>query len=50
MIVFAGGVLWLAKDLGAAPALAVGLYPFLFVDAIKSGSFGDRAAGGVAHD
>jgi biotin transport system substrate-specific component len=34
-VVFAGGVLWLAKDLGAAPALAAGLYPFLFVDAIK---------------
>jgi biotin transport system substrate-specific component len=34
-VVFAGGVLWLAKDLGVASALAVGLYPFLFVDAVK---------------
>jgi len=33
--IFGGGVLWLAKDLGVAPALAVGLYPFVLVDAIK---------------
>lgn len=34
-VVFGGGVLWLAKDLGLSAALAVGLYPFLLVDAIK---------------
>ena len=34
-VVFGGGVLWLAKDLGLLAALAVGLYPFLLVDAIK---------------
>jgi biotin transport system substrate-specific component len=33
--VFAGGVLWLAKDLGLSSALAVGFYPFILVDAIK---------------
>jgi biotin transport system substrate-specific component len=33
--IFAGGVLWLAKDLGIQPALAAGLYPFLLVDAVK---------------
>ena len=32
---FAGGVLWLAKDLGLSTALAVGFYPFVVVDAIK---------------
>jgi biotin transport system substrate-specific component len=34
-VVFAGGVLWLAKDLGMATALSLGLYPFLLVDAVK---------------
>jgi len=34
-VVFAGGVLWLAKDLGLSTALAVGLYPFVLVDVIK---------------
>jgi biotin transport system substrate-specific component len=33
--IFGGGVLWLAKDLGVGPAMAVGLYPFVLVDAIK---------------
>ncbi|MDH4066534.1 MAG: biotin transporter BioY, partial [Acidobacteriota bacterium] len=36
-VVFAGGVLWLAKDLGLDAALSVGLYPFLLVDALKIG-------------
>lgn len=34
-VVFTGGVLWLAKDLGLSTALAVGLYPFVLVDVIK---------------
>lgn len=33
--VYAGGVLWLAKDLGLAGAAAAGLYPFVLVDVIK---------------
>lgn len=33
--IYAGGVLWLAKDLGVSMALAVGLYPFALADAIK---------------
>jgi biotin transport system substrate-specific component len=33
--VFAGGVLWLAKDVGLGPALTLGFYPFVVVDAIK---------------
>lgn len=35
-VIFAGGVLWLAKDLGLTAAVAVGLMPFLAVDAIKA--------------
>jgi biotin transport system substrate-specific component len=34
-VIFAGGVLWLAKDLGLAAALAAGFTPFVAVDAIK---------------
>jgi len=34
-VIFAGGVLWLAKDLGLAAATAVGLTPFIVVDAVK---------------
>lgn len=34
-VIFAGGVLWLAKDLGLAAAAAVGFTPFIVVDAIK---------------
>jgi biotin transport system substrate-specific component len=34
-VVFAGGVLWLAKDLGLPAALAMGLYPFVLGDGIK---------------
>jgi biotin transport system substrate-specific component len=34
-VVFTGGVLWLARDLGLPAALAVGLYPFVLVDGIK---------------
>lgn len=34
-VVFGGGVLWLSKDIGLHAALAVGLYPFLLVDAVK---------------
>jgi biotin transport system substrate-specific component len=34
-VIFAGGVLWLAKDLGLAAALGVGFTPFIVVDAIK---------------
>jgi biotin transport system substrate-specific component len=34
-VIFAGGVLWLAKDLGLARAVALGLTPFIVVDAIK---------------
>ncbi|MEZ5287646.1 MAG: biotin transporter BioY [Vicinamibacterales bacterium] len=39
-VIFAGGVLWLAKDLGLPAALAAGLYPFLLVDAIKVAAAG----------
>ena len=34
-IIFAGGVAWLAKDIGVAAALAAGFTPFVVVDAIK---------------
>ena len=34
-IVFAGGVLWIAKFSGLDTALATGLYPFIIVDVIK---------------
>ena len=34
-VLFAGGVLWLAKDLGLPTALAVGFTPFVMVDAVK---------------
>jgi biotin transport system substrate-specific component len=34
-VIFAGGVLWLANGIGMNAAVAVGLYPFLIVDAIK---------------
>jgi biotin transport system substrate-specific component len=34
-VIFAGGVLWLAKDLGLAAALAAGFTPFVVVDTIK---------------
>ncbi len=34
-VIFAGGVLWLAKDLGLSGAVAIGLTPFILVDAIK---------------
>ena len=34
-VIFAGGVAWLAKDLGLAAALAAGFTPFLVVDAVK---------------
>jgi biotin transport system substrate-specific component len=34
-VIFAGGVAWLAKDLGLAAALAAGFTPFIVVDAVK---------------
>jgi biotin transport system substrate-specific component len=34
-VIYSGGVLWLAKDLGLSIAMAVGLTPFVLVDAIK---------------
>jgi biotin transport system substrate-specific component len=34
-IIFTGGVLWLAKDLGLSTAIAVGLVPFVVADLIK---------------
>jgi biotin transport system substrate-specific component len=34
-VIFAGGVLWLAKDLGLPAAVAVGASPFLVVDGVK---------------
>jgi biotin transport system substrate-specific component len=34
-VVFAGGVLWIAKFSGIETALATGLYPFVIVDVIK---------------
>jgi len=33
--VYAGGVLWLAKDLGLVAAVALGASPFMLVDVIK---------------
>jgi biotin transport system substrate-specific component len=34
-VIFAGGVCWLAKDLGVPAALTLGLTPFIMVDAVK---------------
>ena len=34
-IIFAGGVLWIARLTGLESALATGLYPFIIVDVIK---------------
>ena len=34
-IIFAGGVLWIARFAGLQTALATGLYPFIVVDVIK---------------
>ncbi len=34
-IIFAGGVLWIARVAGMETALATGLYPFIIVDVIK---------------
>lgn len=34
-IIFAGGVLWIARLAGLETALATGLYPFVIVDVIK---------------
>src|SRR5690349_1991717 len=34
-VIFAGGVLWIAKFSGLETALATGLYPFIIVDVIK---------------
>jgi biotin transport system substrate-specific component len=34
-LIFAGGVAWLAKDLGLTAALNVGFTPFILVDAVK---------------
>jgi biotin transport system substrate-specific component len=34
-IIFAGGVLWIARVAGLETALATGLYPFIIVDVIK---------------
>jgi biotin transport system substrate-specific component len=34
-VIFAGGVAWLANQVGITAALATGLYPFLVVDVIK---------------
>jgi biotin transport system substrate-specific component len=34
-LIFAGGVLWLSKDLGLPTALSAGFVPFVLVDAIK---------------
>ena len=34
-VVFAGGVLWIARFTGVDTALATGLYPFVIVDVIK---------------
>lgn len=33
--IFAGGVLWLARDLGLGTAVALGFTPFVLVDAVK---------------
>jgi biotin transport system substrate-specific component len=34
-VIFGGGVLWLAKDLGVPAAVALGVTPFVLVDAVK---------------
>jgi len=34
-VIFAGGVLWIARTAGVETALATGLYPFVIVDVIK---------------
>ena len=34
-VIFAGGVLWIARAAGMETALATGLYPFIIVDVIK---------------
>jgi biotin transport system substrate-specific component len=34
-VIFAGGVPWLAKDLGLAAAIAAGFTPFVVVDTVK---------------
>jgi biotin transport system substrate-specific component len=34
-VIFAGGVLWIARVAGLEAALATGLYPFIIVDVIK---------------
>ena len=34
-VIFAGGVLWIARAAGMQTALATGLYPFIVVDIIK---------------
>jgi len=34
-VIFAGGVLWIARSTGIETALATGLYPFILVDVIK---------------
>jgi len=34
-VIFAGGVLWIARATGIEAALATGLYPFIVVDVIK---------------
>ena len=34
-VIFAGGVLWIARAAGIEAALATGLYPFIVVDVIK---------------
>jgi biotin transport system substrate-specific component len=34
-VIFAGGVLWIARFAGMETALATGLYPFIIVDVIK---------------
>ncbi|MBY0496279.1 MAG: biotin transporter BioY [Cyanobacteria bacterium] len=34
-VIFAGGVLWIARVAGIETALATGLYPFIVVDVIK---------------
>ena len=34
-VIFAGGVLWIARVAGLETALATGLYPFIIVDVIK---------------
>ena len=35
LVIFAGGVLWLANTVGLSAALGIGLYPFVGVDIIK---------------